>query len=258
MKTNNRALPPKVLVTGASGYVGSELCLKLLSFGVDVIATDRKISPKLEAVSEESLTWVKADLENSKDRKKIVQAVIDSRESSLGIVHNASFVGDSDLDGWLGPLQSQTDETWGRAIEVGLSAAFSLTRDIASQLEFGEGSAIVHISSIYSALGPDLALYRGTDLGNPAAYGVAKAGLEQLTRWLAVSLAPSVRVNAVSPGGLLRDQPRTFVESYEAKVPLLRMATEQDVCEAVLFLLSAQSSYVTGQVLVVDGGYSIK
>ena len=79
MKTNNRALPPKVLVTGASGYVGSELCLKLLSFGVDVIATDRKISPKLEAVSGESLTWVKADHENSKDRKKIVQAVIDSR-----------------------------------------------------------------------------------------------------------------------------------------------------------------------------------
>lgn len=258
MGTKDRTFPPRVLVTGAAGAVGVELCRKLLGVGIHVIATDKKISPQLEAIRAKTLTWVEADLESSKDRKKIVQEVVASQENSIGIIHNASFVGDSNLPGWLGPFQSQTDETWRRAIDVGLTAAFSLTRDISAKLELGAGSAIVHISSIYSALGPEWALYEGTDMGNPAAYGVAKAGLEQLTRWLAVSLAPHARVNAVSPGGIYRNQPPQFVEKYEARVPLSRMATEQDVCDAVLFLLSSHSSYVTGQVLIVDGGFSIK
>jgi NAD(P)-dependent dehydrogenase (short-subunit alcohol dehydrogenase family) len=94
-------------------------------------------------------------------------------------------------------------------------------------------------------------------MGNPPAYGVAKAGLEQLTRWLATTLSPHVRVNAVAPGGLARNQPAEFVEKYEAKVPLRRMGTEDDVVKAILFLLSSDSSYITGQTLVVDGGYSI-
>lgn len=94
-------------------------------------------------------------------------------------------------------------------------------------------------------------------MGNPAAYGVAKAGVEQLTRWLATALAPNARVNAVAPGGLRRGQPQSFVERYQNKVPLRRMGTESDVVDSILFLLSSQSAYVTGQVLVVDGGYSI-
>ena len=94
-------------------------------------------------------------------------------------------------------------------------------------------------------------------MGNPAAYGVAKAGMEQLTRWLATSLSPNVRVNAVAPGGLKRDQPQDFVERYEAKVLLGRMGSETDVVDSVLFLLSSQSAYVTGQVLVVDGGFGL-
>lgn len=254
MKPSELVFPDAVMVTGAAGAVGSALCRALLERGVKVIGTDRVTSPLGER---ENLLWVMADLENPDDRAKIVAAVRKGSRGSLGIVHNASFVGDSQLEGWVGPLEAQSTKTWNRALDVSLTAAFEMTRDLSSMLKENPGSSIVHVSSIYASLGPDWLLYDETSMGNPVAYGVAKAGLEQLTRWLATDLAPNVRVNAVSPGGLLRNQPQVFLDRYLGKVPLGRMASEEDAVGAVLFLLSNQSAYITGQVITVDGGYTI-
>ena len=249
--------PDVVLVTGAAGALGSALCDALVAHDVTVIATDREQSSVPHPPERKGISWITADLERVENRVRLVEEVRSRSSGSLGIVHNASFVGSSELEGWSGPLMSQSSETWNRALEVSLTAAFSITRDLTDLLSKRPGSAIVHVSSIYSSLAPDWSLYEGTDLWNPAAYGVAKAGVEQLTRWLATSLAPNVRVNAVAPGGLKRGQPQSFVERYEAKVPLGRMGTETDVVDSILFLLSTQSAYVTGQVLVVDGGYGL-
>lgn len=249
--------PKVVLVTGAAGLLGTALCEALVANGVSVIATDRQPSPALPDFESGLLTWIEADLEHVASRARLIDGVRLLAKGSLGIIHNASFVGDSELEGWKGPLESQSSEAWNRALEVSLTAAFSITRDLSQNLRRTPGSSIVHVSSIYSSLAPDWSLYEETNLGNPAAYGVAKAGVEQLTRWLATTLAPNVRVNAVAPGGLRRDQPQNFVQRYEAKVPLGRMGTETDVVDSILFLISSQSSYVTGQVLVVDGGYGI-
>jgi NAD(P)-dependent dehydrogenase (short-subunit alcohol dehydrogenase family) len=91
---------------------------------------------------------------------------------------------------------------------------------------------------------------------NPAAYAAAKGGLTQFTRWLATALAPDVRVNAVTPGGVERGQPKSFMERYAARTPMGRMAIEEDIKGAVAFLASDLSGYVTGQNIVVDGGWS--
>ena len=115
----------------------------------------------------------------------------------------------------------------------------------------------MNIGSIYSLLGPDMKIYSGTSMGNPAAYGASKGGLLQLTRYLATTLAPDVRVNMITPGGVFRAQPTAFVDRYEANVPLGRMAAEEDLKGAVAYLASDLSAYVTGQNLVVDGGWSV-
>ena len=94
-------------------------------------------------------------------------------------------------------------------------------------------------------------------MGNPAAYGASKGGLIQLTRWLATTLAPAVRVNAISPGGIRRNQPGQFITRYAARTPLQRMATEDDMRGAVAYMASDLSKYVTGQNLAVDGGWGI-
>jgi NAD(P)-dependent dehydrogenase (short-subunit alcohol dehydrogenase family) len=97
-------------------------------------------------------------------------------------------------------------------------------------------------------------LYEGLDMSNPAAYGASKGGLIQLTRWLASTLAPVIRVNMVSPGGISRGQDATFVERYSRKTPIARMATEHDIVGQVVYLLSGAASYVTGQNITIDGG----
>ena len=119
----------------------------------------------------------------------------------------------------------------------------------------GHGS-VVNIGSIYGMVGPDMRLYEDTAFGNPAAYAASKGGLLQLTRWLATVLAPDVRVNAITSGGVWRDHPEDFHERYVSRTPLRRMATVDDLKGAVAYLASDLSAYVTGHNLVVDGGWT--
>lgn len=117
-------------------------------------------------------------------------------------------------------------------------------------------SSIINIGSIYGVLGNDPSLYTGTEVDpTPAWYAASKGALISLTRWQACNLAP-VRSNAICPGGIFRDHSDGFRERYEAKVPLKRMATEADIVGPVLFLASEAAAYITGQVLMVDGGLS--
>jgi NAD(P)-dependent dehydrogenase (short-subunit alcohol dehydrogenase family) len=95
-------------------------------------------------------------------------------------------------------------------------------------------------------------------MSNPAAYGASKGGLLQLTRWLSSTLAPEIRVNAISPGGIYRNQPEPFVSKYEKRVPLGRMANPDDFRGVLAYLCSDMSEYVTGQIISVDGGWGIK
>ena len=94
-------------------------------------------------------------------------------------------------------------------------------------------------------------------MGNPAAYAASKGGLLQLTRWLSTVVAPDVRVNAVSPGGVWRNQPAEFVKRFIDRTPLKRMATEEDFKGIIAYLSSDLSSYVTGQNIIVDGGWTV-
>jgi len=257
MDHNAWDFPDVVLVTGASGAVGLKLCEALVTHGISVVATDQSESPRSVMVATNGMTWVNANLEKPEDRQQLVEQVRLASIGSLGIVHNASFVAESHKEGWVGPLEDQSTVLWNRALEVGLTAPFAITRDLLAELKAFPNSSVVHVSSIYSSLGPDWHLYESTAMGNPVAYGVAKAGLEQMTRWMAATLAPEVRVNAVAPGGLLRNQPAEFIKRYEGKVPLGRMGSEKEVADLILFLLSSRASYITGQTIVVDGGYSI-
>jgi NAD(P)-dependent dehydrogenase (short-subunit alcohol dehydrogenase family) len=93
-------------------------------------------------------------------------------------------------------------------------------------------------------------------MGNAAGYAASKGGVVQLTRWLATTLAPDVRVNCLTPGGVSRGQPESFQAAYRDRTPLGRMATEEDYKGAVAYLASDLSRYVTGHNLVVDGGWT--
>jgi NAD(P)-dependent dehydrogenase (short-subunit alcohol dehydrogenase family) len=171
-------------------------------------------------------------------------------------VHCAALVGQDELPGWNTPFAEQTVEAWDAALRVNLTSAFVLVHEAREALAGSGHGSVILFGSIYGLVGPDPALYEGTQLANPVAYGASKGALLQLVRYLATTLAPRVRVNAISPGGVERGQPDAFRRRYEARTPLGRMATEEDVKGAVAFLASDLSAYVTGQNLVVDGGWT--
>ena len=117
----------------------------------------------------------------------------------------------------------------------------------------GKGS-IINVISHYGIVGPDWSLYEDTTMGNAAAYAASKGGLLNLTKWLSSTLAPKVRVNSITPGGVFRDHKDPFLSRYIDKTPMRRMGKEEDFKGAALFLASDLSSYITGHNLVIDGG----
>lgn len=250
------------LVTGASGGISRAICNALCELGCDIALLDRgeeALLSQAEQLREQfnvATAGICVDLENE-DERAAVNEKIRQHFSRLDIlINSAAFVGDSALAGWAVPFEQQEVDTWRRAVEVNLTACFHLSQLLAPMLNQGGVGSIVNIGSIYGVVGPDLDLYSGTEMGNPAAYAASKGGLIQLTRWMSTVLAPKVRVNCISPGGVHREQPRNFVEKYVARTPLGRMANEEDFMGAIAFLASDLSQYVTGQNLIVDGGWT--
>jgi len=252
----------RALITGAAGGLGRVMADTLAELGADLVLVDRPGCDQRPLVKDLQAKWpvetlaLVCDLEIEEQRKALIEAVkADGRGLNI-LINNAAFVGDSNLQGWVAPFEGQTLDTWRRAMEVNLTAAFHLSQAFTPELRAaGGGGGIINISSIYGEYGPDWRLYEGTTMGNPAAYAASKGGLIQLTRWLATTLAPDIRVNAISPGGVFRNQPEAFVRRYENKTPLRRMATEDDFRGAIAYLSSDMSRYVTGQNLLVDGGW---
>lgn len=253
----------RAIITGAGGGLGRVFADTLAELGADLVLVDRPES-NLEKISEELVSnWsVKidckfCDLENQHERIELIDSLKESGKSINILINNAAFVGTSGLQGWAVPFEEQSVETWRRALEVNLTAVFELCQGLSPILRRAEGSSIINIASIYGKYAPDWSLYEDTGMSNPAAYNASKGGLIQLTRWLASTLAPTVRVNAISPGGIFRNQPELFVKRYEAKTPLARMASEDDFRGAIAYLAGDLSQYVTGQNLEVDGGWGV-
>ena len=247
-----------VLLTGGAGHLGRAIGAALIELGATVAVTDRDPAATSGAAAElgSAATAFPADLDDDAAVARLPDSVVEALGGLDVLINGAAFVGSSQLDGWAVPFAEQSVATFRRALDVNLTAAFALTQAAAPALAGSGHGSVVNIGSIYGHVGPDHRLYEGTAMANPAAYPASKGGLSQLTRWLATTLAPRVRVNAVSPGGIRRDQPDAFVERYVARTPLGRMATEDDVVGAVIFLAGDLSSYVTGQDLVVDGGWT--
>lgn len=252
----------RALITGATGGLGAAMAETLAELGADLILVDRpgtdfiSFTASLEARWGVQLWHYYCDLEQNDQRLELLESIQKDHEFINILINNAAFVGTSELKGWGTNFENQTVETWRRALEVNLTAPFHLCQGLTPLLKNSEGANIINIGSIYGECGPDWRLYEGTSMANPAAYGASKGGLMQLTRWLSTTLAPDIRVNAISPGGIFRNQPDVFVKRYEARTPLARMGTENDYCGAVAYLSSDLSQYVTGQVLSVDGGWN--
>ena len=251
------------LITGATGGIGQEIALTIAELGGNLILVDRPnsnydhIKQKILDNWSVDIDCIDCDLEFEESRLDLVDAVLNNHNNLNILINNAAFVGESNLEGWVEDFDKQSIKTWRRAIEVNLTAPFHLSQAFSQLLKNSGHGSIINVASIYGFSAPDYSLYDGTNMGNPAGYSSSKGGLIQLTRWLSTTIAPDVRVNAISPGGVFRNQPKKFVDRYEDRTPLKRMAIEEDFKGVIAYLSSDLSAYVTGQNIVIDGGWCV-
>ncbi len=250
------------LITGGAGHIGRAMADALAELGAGIAVLDINEAAATETAAQIRAEYGVPTLAVGVDLTDDI-AVRDTTDTVLRhlgrldiLVNTAALVGTSTLKGWGVPFDQQTAETWRLAMDVNLTAPFVLTQAARTALAASGHGTVINIGSIYGMVAPDMSLYAGTALGNPAAYAASKGGLLQLTRWLTTVLAPDIRVNAITIGGVWRNQAPGFTERYVSRTPLGRMATEEDLKGAIAYLASDLSAYVTGHNLVIDGGWT--
>ena len=250
------------VVTGGGGHIGGAICDTLAELGANIAVFDVNEEACSDTVHRVKETYgvdalpLPMDLSEDQMAGKAVKTVLKQLGRLDILVNCAALTGTSELEGWSVPFPDQRSDAWTKAMEIGLTAPFLLAQACAGALAASGHGSVINLGSIYGIVGPDMRMYEGTSMGNPAAYAASKGGLLQLTRWLATVMAPQIRVNAISPGGVWRNQPDKFHRAYLSRTPLGRMAKEEDIKGAVAFLASDLSAYVTGQNLVIDGGWT--
>ncbi len=251
------------LITGALGQIGSEISKTIVSLNGNVILVDlpnknfKKLNNELSKINNTNIINLECNLANLKSRASLINKINSKNIEVNTLINNVAFTGHSKIKGFNTDFMMQKSETFQEIINLNLNVAFDLSKNLFPILKKNKDSSIINIASIYGFLGPDYNLYKKTKLFNPAAYASSKAGLIQLTKWLASTCAPDVRVNCISPGGIFNNQEKIFVKKYNKKTLLNRMAKASDISSAVVYLSTNMSSYVTGHNLIVDGGISV-
>lgn len=236
-----------IVVTGANGLLGKAIVDSLKKAEAHVISLDLSFNYQTED------DWI-MDITNEEALNKTVFNILNKYKVIDGWVNNA-YPRTSD---WGNKLEDISISSWRENIDMHLNGYFLCCKIVLNEMKKQGFGSLINMSSIYGSLGPDFTIYEGTEMTMPAAYAAIKGGINTLTKYLASYFGPfQVRVNTISPGGIFDNQPAIFVENYCKRLPLRRMGEPKDILSSVHFLLSDESSYITGHDLTVDGGWSI-
>lgn len=252
-----------ILLTGATGHLGREIAFGVSQADTTLIlcsrnhATLNELAEQLKG-SKAKIIVFPADLRDFENTKKGLHEILDSLGKLNIIINNAH-------QGSCADIESTDIKFFNRDYEIAVTAAFNIIQTSLPYLKKGASSnnhaSIINVASMYGMVSPDPRIYVNGEGNNPPYYGPAKAGLIQLTRYLACHLAEDyIRVNSISPGpfppeSLKSDNPN-FYQSLCKKNPMNRIGQAHELIGPILFLASQASSYVTGINLPVDGGWT--
>lgn len=244
-----------VLLTGAGGHLGRAMARQLLGAGATVLLNSRE-EAKARALAAELGGGVPCafDITDEAAADAALEKIDRDYGRLDGLVNNA-------YGGKAGHYDDISPEDFADSLNKNVTAPFLLIRKTLPLFARSKSPAVVNIASMYGMVSPDPGIYGDSRMNNPPHYGAGKAGMIQMTRYMAVHLAEKgVRVNAVSPGPFppqsIKERNPDFHEKLAAKVPMKRIGRAEEVAGAVQFLLSDAASYITGVNLPVDGGWT--
>jgi NAD(P)-dependent dehydrogenase (short-subunit alcohol dehydrogenase family) len=238
---------PAAIVTGSSRGIGAAVAERLAAAGhpvtvnyVESAGPAAEVAARIERAGGRTIV-VRADVGDRSDLERLVRETVDAFGELAVLVNNAGFSQHRTLDEISGA-------DWDRAVSVNLSAAAFLTQRALPFLRRSPWARVVNICSLRAMIGSD----------HGSHYAAAKAGLIGLTKSLALELAPTITVNAVSPGYTRTDMTRDVLETHSerifARIPAGRAAEPREIAALVAFLASEEAGYITGQTININGG----
>lgn len=255
-----------VIVTGGAGILGRGYCRALAQRGAEVVIADidqsacDDLAIQLTEQTGAKVRGLAVDLSSEASIVDWAKAILDTHGRVDVLMNNAA----AKPNGFFAPLENYSLQTWNEVMAVNVNALFLATRELGPGMaERGSGS-IINVASIYGIVGPDQRIYEGSwyeDLGGaintPMIYAATKGAVVSMTRYLATYWGPKgVRCNCLTPGGVASGQNVEFDKRYSARVPMGRMAKADEMIGALIYLASDASSYVNGQNIIVDGGWT--
>lgn len=249
-----------VVITGGAGWLGTCLTEAVAELGADTYIASRNSERRDETIEHVKKLVPDAKVSGAQidisDRTSIEACLAEIAEKSgkIDVLVNNAYSGKRKS------FEEVNEEDWQITIDTGLTGYLRCMQAALPYLKNSERGNIVNIASMYGIVAPYVELYEGNDFLNPPAYGAAKAAVIQLTRYSAVHLAKyGLRVNSLSPGPFPSPTVRNdqvFIERLKSKSPLHRVGEPFELKGAIAYLASDASSFVTGQNLVVDGGWT--
>jgi len=248
----------KILVAGAGGLLGAKIVKDALKQGAQVIAADINVELMSEKLIAQDVSIVSSELE-------LVKLDVTS-ESDM----KAFFAGRNDITGAVNSTYPRNKtygahffdvslDSFNENLSLHLGSAFLFTQQCAAYFKNNQTPfSLVNISSIYGVVAPKFDIYDNTPMTMPVEYAAIKSAILHLSKYSSAYVNDSrFRINCVSPGGIFDHQPDTFLEAYQSNTHGAGMLDVEEVIGSVLFLLSEQSKFVTGQNIIVDDGFSL-
>lgn len=236
-----------IIVSGGSGLLGKPMISHLKENGAVTINAEINIETNLNEGT------FQCDITNEQSVDLLINSVIEKYGRIDGFVNNA-YPRTKD---WSIKFEEIPLQSWKENVDMQLNSVFMICQKVLRHMKSQQSGSIVNIASMYGVVGNDFTIYEGFGGTSPAAYSAIKGGVINFTRYLASYYGKdNVRVNCVSPGGIIDKQHPSFIERYEYKSPLKRMGKAHEIAPAVTFLLSDEASFITGHNLMVDGGWT--
>ncbi|TKJ17322.1 short-chain dehydrogenase [Candidatus Woesearchaeota archaeon B3_Woes] len=243
-----------VIITGGAGQLGSSICCHFdeLNNKVFMADLDENICKKrISKLGLKNTFPLELDVTNIKSIESAFKKIINKFGRIDILVNNAGISAFTSFE-------KRTFEEFDKVMKVNLYGTFFCSQRALYYMEKQKKGCIVNIGSVYGVKSPDPRIYGNSGRNSPEVYGASKAGVIQMTRYLAVHVkCKKIRINCVSPGGIFNNQDKKFVKNYINKTPMKKMANEDEIAKTIVFLCSDNSSYITGQNIIADGGFTI-
>lgn len=251
-----------VIITGGAGLIGKAYIEASAQYGARVFLVDinndaaKKIVINVKKkTGNPNVFYQNCSIVEKAHVKKLIDLIL-KKFGRIDALVNSAYPKNKNYGR---KYEDVTYEDFCENLNLHLGGYYLMTHEVSMIMMKQKSGAIVNMGSHYGFAAPRFEIYDGTEITMPVEYSAIKGGVINLTRYLASYLGKyNIRVNSISPGGVFNNQPKNFVKKYEERVLLgKRMANVDDLAPVLVFLLSDASHYITGQNIVVDGGWTI-